>query len=82
MNYKLPTLDYQKKWRWAALGYAVFCVLYLLTGNLHLKTPVALTPSRFDDLNPFTAWTIWIYQTQFFFLRNYVPDLTLDAYWL
>jgi membrane-associated phospholipid phosphatase len=68
MNCKLPALDYQKKWIWAATGYAVFCILYLLTGNVHLRTPRTLTPSHLDELMPFTDWTIWIYHSQFFFL--------------
>ncbi len=68
MNCKLPALDTKKKWMWAAIGYAVFCVLYLLTGNLHLRSPRTLTPLRLDELIPFTDWTIWIYHSQFFFL--------------
>ncbi len=68
MKCKLPALDYQKKWLWAATGYTLFCLLYSLTGNVLLRTPVQLAPSRLDDLIPFMDWTIWIYHSQLFFL--------------
>jgi membrane-associated phospholipid phosphatase len=68
MNFKLPAIDYRKKWLWAATGYVVFCLLYTLTGNLHMITPVRLTPSSIDNFIPFTDWVIWIYHSQFVFL--------------
>lgn len=68
MSVKLPLIPLQKKWFVAAAGYVVFCVLYLLTGNFHLRTPTMLTPSTIDEKTPFLAWTVWIYNSQFFFL--------------
>ena len=68
MRLKLPAIPQNKKWLFAAAGYIVFCVLYLLTGNFHLRTPTILTPSAVDEKIPFLAWTVWIYNSQFFFL--------------
>ncbi|MBI3654607.1 MAG: phosphatase PAP2 family protein [Acidobacteria bacterium] len=68
MNLTLPALDSAKKWRWAAIGYLLFSVGYLLTGNLHLRAPTVLAPSGLDNFLPFTNWTIWIYHSQFVFL--------------
>ena len=68
MNCKLPAPDYKKRWLWAATGYTMFCLLYTLTGNLFLRPPVNLAPSRLDDLIPFLGWTIWLYHSQSFFL--------------
>jgi membrane-associated phospholipid phosphatase len=68
MNFKLPAINYRKKWLWAATGYVVFCLVYTLTGNLHLRMPTRLTPSSIDNFIPFTDWTIWIYHSQFVFL--------------
>jgi membrane-associated phospholipid phosphatase len=68
MRVKLPLISQEKKWFVAAAGYVVFCVLYLLTGNFHLRVPTMLTPSAIDEKTPFLAWTVWIYNSQFFFL--------------
>jgi membrane-associated phospholipid phosphatase len=68
MNFKLPAIDYSKKWIWAAIGYVAFCILYTLTGNLPVRTPTTLTPSPVDNFIPFTNWAIWIYHSQFVFL--------------
>jgi membrane-associated phospholipid phosphatase len=68
MKCRLPALDYKKRWLWAATGYTVFCLLYTLTGNVLLRTPVRLAPSRLDDLIPLLDWTIWVYHSQLFFL--------------
>lgn len=68
MRVKLPLIPQDKKWIVAAVGYVVFCALYLLTGNFHLRTPMVLTPSTIDEKTPFLALTVWIYNSQFFFL--------------
>jgi membrane-associated phospholipid phosphatase len=68
MNVQLPPIDKKKKWQWAASGYLGFCLLYTLTGNLHLRSPVPPWPSAIDDWLPFTGWTIWIYHSQLVFL--------------
>jgi membrane-associated phospholipid phosphatase len=68
MNFKLPAIDHRKKWFWAATGYVAFCLLYTLTGNLHIRPPLRLTPSPIDNFIPFTDWAIWIYHSQFVFL--------------
>jgi membrane-associated phospholipid phosphatase len=79
MNYQLPAIDYKKKWHWTATGYLVFCLLYTLTGNLHLRAPVLLTPSPVDDWLPFTDWAIWFYHSQLFFLLFSVYALKQPA---
>lgn len=68
MRVQLPLIPREKKWFVAAAGYVVFCALYLLTGNYHLRTPTMLTPSVIDEKTPFLVWTVWIYNSQFFFL--------------
>jgi membrane-associated phospholipid phosphatase len=68
MNFKLPAIDHRKKWLWAATGYVAFCLLYTLTGNFHVSSPLRLTPSPIDNFIPFTSWAIWIYHSQFVFL--------------
>lgn len=68
MNYRLPAIDYRKKWLWAATGYLIFCLLYTLTGNLHMRAPARLTPSPVDELIPFTNWAVWLYHSQLLFL--------------
>ena len=68
MKVKLPLIPQEKKWLVAAAGYVAFCVLYLLTGNYYLRTPMMLTPLMIDEKTPFLAWTVWIYNSQFFFL--------------
>jgi membrane-associated phospholipid phosphatase len=65
---KLPLIPRNKKWLVASLSYMVFVALYTLTGNLHLRTPVVLSPLRIDQNVPFLDWTIWIYHSQFFLL--------------
>jgi membrane-associated phospholipid phosphatase len=68
MAFKLPAIDDRRKWLWAALGYVAFCLLYIFTGAIHLRTPILLAPSPIDNLLAFRGWTIWIYHSQFFFL--------------
>lgn len=68
MKRKLPRITAANRWRAAAVGYVVFCLLYTLTGNLHLRAPVPLAPSPLDVGVPFLAWTVWIYHSQFVFL--------------
>ncbi len=68
MQFILPVIPQKKKWLIVAAGYIVFCLLYTLTGNFHLTTPTQLAPSVIDEKTPFLAWTVWIYNSQFFFL--------------
>lgn len=51
-----------------AAGYVGFCVLYMLTGRVHLGEPVLLPAWVVDRRIPFLSWTVWIYHTQFLFL--------------
>lgn len=67
-GWRLPAIDRRHKWLAFVAGYSGFCVLYLLTGRLHLGEPVRLPVSMMDWRIPFLSWTIWIYHTQFFFL--------------
>src|SRR5205085_10031791 len=64
----LPAIDRRHKWLAFVAGYSGFCVLYLLTGRVHLGEPALLPMSVMDRRIPFLSWTIWIYHTQFFFL--------------
>src|SRR5215813_5793423 len=68
MRVELPAIPQEKKWLFAAAAYVVFCVLYLLTGNYHLRAPILLTPSAIDEKISFLDWTVWVYNSQFFFL--------------
>jgi membrane-associated phospholipid phosphatase len=79
MNYRLPAIDHRKKWLWAAIGYIIFCLLYTLTGNLHMRAPARLTPSPVDELIPFTNWAIWLYHSQLVFLLLSVYALKKQA---
>ena len=65
---RLPAIEARQKWLAFAAGYVGFCVLYLLTGRVHLGEPALLPVSAVDRRIPFLGWTIWIYHTQFFFL--------------
>jgi membrane-associated phospholipid phosphatase len=67
-NLRLPAIEARQKWLAFAAGYAGFCVLYLLTGRVHLSEPAQLPASAVDRRIPFLGWTVWIYHTQFFFL--------------
>jgi membrane-associated phospholipid phosphatase len=71
----LPVIDRRKRWVVAALGYIAFCLLYTVTGNLHLRPPVELAPSGFDRQTPLLVWTVWIYHSQFLFLAFAVAAL-------
>src|SRR5262245_56209526 len=68
MNSRLPRIDVNRRWPWAALGYLSFCLLYTLTGTFHLRPPIALSPSMPDQWLPHIGWTIWVYHSQLFFL--------------
>ncbi len=65
---KLPIISPDKKWLAAVASYIAFALLYTLTGNLHFKAPVVLSPSPIDNFVPFIGWTVWIYHSQFFLL--------------
>ena len=65
---RLPAIEARQKWLAFAAGYAGFCVLYLLTGRVHLGEPALLPASAMDRRIPFVGWTVWIYHTQLFFL--------------
>ena len=67
-GWRLPAIDRRHKWLAFVAGYSGFCVLYLLTGRVHLGEPALLPMSVMDRRIPFLSWTIWIYHTQFFFL--------------
>ncbi|MEW6130794.1 MAG: phosphatase PAP2 family protein [Acidobacteriota bacterium] len=65
---KLPVIEIKYKWWVAAISYVSFVLLYTLTGNVHLQTPVVLSPSTIDRRIPFIDWTVWIYHSQFLLL--------------
>ncbi|MEN3333303.1 MAG: hypothetical protein V7641_2668 [Blastocatellia bacterium] len=67
-GWRLPAIDRRHKWLAFVAGYSGFCVLYLLTGRVHLGEAMRLPVSMMDWRIPFLSWTIWIYHTQFFFL--------------
>lgn len=67
-GFTLPLIEPKRKVLVAALGYVAFCLLYTLTGNVHMRPPVVLAPSPLDERVPFLAWTVWVYHSQFFFL--------------
>jgi membrane-associated phospholipid phosphatase len=68
MNITLPAIEPEKKWRVAAVGYLLFCLLYTIAGATPFRKAQALSPSELDRLIPFVAATVWIYMSQFFFL--------------
>ena len=68
MKIKLPAFDNNRKWRVAAAGYAVFCLLYTLAGATPFRRPVVLSPTAIDKSMPFVGWSVWVYMSQFFFL--------------
>ncbi|HXG64497.1 MAG TPA: hypothetical protein VNO70_05280, partial [Blastocatellia bacterium] len=68
MKIALHAIDNQKKWMAATVGYVCFCILYILTGRVHLRAPLEIAPSSIDRLIPFVDWTVWVYHSQFFFL--------------
>jgi membrane-associated phospholipid phosphatase len=65
---KLPAIDSKKKWIAVGVWYACFCVLYTLTGRVHLREPARLEPSAIDQSIPFIDWTVFVYLSQFVFL--------------
>lgn len=65
---KLPAIENKKKWIAVGVWYACFCVLYTLTGRVHLREPARLEPSAIDQSIPFIDWTVFVYLSQFVFL--------------
>src|SRR5689334_424675 len=76
---RLPAIDRRHKWLAFAAGYIGFCVLYMLTGRVHLGSPALLEASAIDRRIPYLGWTVWIYHTQFFFLLFSVWMMKRDA---
>lgn len=42
-----------------------FCVLYLITGQVHWRAPFQLPMWRVDEMIPFIGWTVWVYFSQY-----------------
>jgi membrane-associated phospholipid phosphatase len=59
-----PLIRRANQARALVLGYVAFSIVYLGSGSLHLRAPLALEPSSTDAMIPFVDWTIWIYLTQ------------------
>ena len=68
MKITLPAIDLNRKWRVAAIGYLVFCIVYTIAGATPLREAKVLNPSGVDNLIPLIPSTVWIYMAQFFFL--------------
>jgi membrane-associated phospholipid phosphatase len=60
-----PAINPRWKWLAAALWYVLFCILYSITGQFHLRPPLVLSLWAPDRRIPFLDWTIWIYWSQF-----------------
>lgn len=68
MTVKLPPIDLERKWRVAAVGYLIFCVVYTIAGATPFREATILSPSDIDRLIPLITSTVWIYMAQFLFL--------------
>jgi membrane-associated phospholipid phosphatase len=68
MKLTLVPVKVQHKWVWFGGWYAGFCLLYLGTGLMPLRVPVALPLVPLDARIPFLPWTMWVYLSQFLFL--------------
>lgn len=62
-----------------ALGYLVFCALYLGADQLHWREPLALRSGALDAALPFLPWSIWVYLSQFVLLPTSIIKARDDA---
>jgi membrane-associated phospholipid phosphatase len=76
---KLPAIESKKKWVAVGIGYACFCLLYTLTGRVHLREPARLVPSAIDQAIPFIDWTVFVYLSQFVFLALCIASIKKPA---
>jgi membrane-associated phospholipid phosphatase len=76
---RLPAIGRRHKWPAFVAGYLGFCLLYMLTGRVHLGGAVLLPVTVLDRRIPFLSPTVWIYHTQFFFLLAGVRALRQPA---
>lgn len=71
MNIRLgnmPLIHAQNKGRAILIGYLLFSLLYLSSGNFHFYQPKRLSLTIIDEYIPFMPWSIIIYLSQLLFL--------------
>lgn len=71
----MKPLSQSKKLLYVILGYCLFCVGYLGSGNYYLGEPIlAFGSSKIDAYIPFLPWTVFIYLSHviLFFLPFFV----------
>jgi membrane-associated phospholipid phosphatase len=62
-----------------AIGYLVFCVLYLGSAAAAIRAPWLLEPTALDRALPFVAQSLWVYLSQFVLLPYALAVQTDDG---